>query len=71
MPGLNRDSTFDEIDRLLDDEEFCRQVQQLHEESGETSTFDTNLLIDLNPFSPLSEQRTQAQLPRCQSRRVF
>ena len=27
--------------------------------------------LNLTPFSPLSEQRTQAQLPRCQSRRVF
>ena len=50
MAGLNRDSTFDEIDRLLDDEEFCRQVQQLHEESGETSTFDTNLSIKSESF---------------------
>ena len=43
MAATNRDSIFDEIDRLLDDEEFCLQLQRLHEESCKTRTFDTNL----------------------------
>ena len=50
MAASNRDSTFDEIDRLLDDEEFCRQVQQLNEESCK-KTFEPSQSIDLHTFS--------------------
>ena len=49
MSGLEQDSTFDEIDRLVDNEEFRQLMQRSSGESGET-----NLSIDLNAFSPLS-----------------
>lgn len=32
--SLEHDSTFDEIDRLINDEEFCRTLEEWYKDTG-------------------------------------
>jgi hypothetical protein len=42
MAAPNRDSSFNEMDRLLDDEEFCAELQALYDDTGETKNMKSN-----------------------------
>lgn len=59
MAAPNHDSTFDEIDRLLADEEFCRHVEQLNEITCKRRAFGTRSSIDLDTFSIIRVSASQ------------
>ena len=59
MAAPNRDSTFDEIDRLLNDTQFCEQIQALFANTGETRTIDGNEKTDLRNLFDLLVNASQ------------